>query len=65
MLDRLHQATGVPRRHLALPLEDYAGLAGFGAANDVFIDVGTRLGARGGRDALAAAGLAARATSTC
>ena len=41
VLDRLHQATGVTHRHLALPLDDYAGLAGFGAANDAFIEVGT------------------------
>ena len=32
VLDRLHQATGVTHRHLALPLADYPGLGGFGAA---------------------------------
>jgi alkylresorcinol/alkylpyrone synthase len=57
VLERLHQATGVQRRHLALPMEEYAGLAGFGAANDVFIDVGTRLGAEAVGSALAAVGL--------
>jgi alkylresorcinol/alkylpyrone synthase len=57
VLDRLHQATGVKYRHLALPLEAYAGLAGFGASNDAFIEVGTDLGERAIRDALALAGL--------
>ena len=52
VLDRLHQATGVTQRHLALPLADYPGLAGFGAANDAFIEVGTKLGARAIGDAL-------------
>jgi alkylresorcinol/alkylpyrone synthase len=57
VLERLHQATGVQRRHLAMPVADYAGLGGFGAANDVFIDVGTRLGAEAVGKALAAVGL--------
>ncbi len=59
VLDRLHRATGVRHRHLALPLEAYAGLDGFGAANDAWIETGTELGARAVRDALAAAGLVA------
>ena len=58
VLDRLHRATGVTYRHLALPLDAYVGLADFGAANDAFIEVGTRLGAEAVGDALAAAGLA-------
>ncbi|MDQ1585280.1 MAG: alkylresorcinol/alkylpyrone synthase [Actinomycetota bacterium] len=57
VLERLHQATGVRTRHLAMPIEDYPALAGFGAANDVFIAVGTDLGERAVADALAAAGL--------
>jgi alkylresorcinol/alkylpyrone synthase len=57
VLDRLHEATGVEYRHLALPLEAYAGLEGFGASNDAFIRVGTDLGERAVRDALAQAGL--------
>jgi alkylresorcinol/alkylpyrone synthase len=57
VLDRLHRATGVTHRHLALPLADYPALADFGAANDAFIEVGTRLGARGVGRALVAAGL--------
>ncbi len=58
VLDRLHRATGVTYRHLALPLDAYAGLDGFGAANDAFIEVGSRLGVEAIAAALAAAGLA-------
>jgi alkylresorcinol/alkylpyrone synthase len=57
VLDRLHRATGVQQRYLALPLDAYAGLAGFGAANDAFIEVGTALGVRAVGEALAAVGL--------
>ena len=60
VLDRLHQATGVHSRHLAIPLEDYPGLTGFGAANDVFIRVGTDLGEQAVHAALVAVGLTAR-----
>ena len=59
VLDRLHEATAVGHRHLALPVEAYAGLEGFGAANDAFIEVGTDLGEQAVRTALAAAGLVA------
>ncbi len=59
VLDRLHRATGVTHRHLALPLDDYVQLPGFGAANDAFIEVGTRLGAEAIGKALAAVGLTA------
>ncbi len=58
LLRRLHQAAGVRTRHLALPLERYADLGGFGASNDVFIEEGTHLGERAVRAALDAAGLA-------
>ena len=47
MLERIHRATGVQRRHLALPLETYAGMDGFGATNDAFIDVGVAPRRRG------------------
>lgn len=57
VLDRLHRATGVEHRSLALPLEAYAGLDGFGAANDVFIAVGTDLAARAVTSALDQVGL--------
>jgi alkylresorcinol/alkylpyrone synthase len=59
VLDRLHEATGVQTRHLALPLESYATLRGFGAANDAFIRVGTELASRAVTEALAAAGVSA------
>ncbi len=57
VLERIHRATGVQRRHLALPLETYAGMAGFGATNDAFIDVGVDLGAEAVSKALADVGL--------
>ena len=57
VLERIHQATGVRRRHLALPLETYAGMAGFGATNDAFIEVGVDLGAEAVSKALAEVGL--------
>lgn len=57
LLDRVHAASGVRTRHLALPLERYADLGGFGAANDVFIQVALDLGERALRGALTAAGL--------
>ncbi len=57
LLRRVHEATGVTRRHLALPLEAYEGLEGFGASNDVFIEVGVRLASAAVADALSQAGL--------
>ncbi len=57
LLRRVHASAGVRTRHLALPLEDYLRLDGFGAANDAFIAVGTSLGERAVTDALDAAGL--------
>ncbi|MFF0157924.1 type III polyketide synthase [Streptomyces sp. NPDC005263] len=57
MLDRLHAAAGVRTRHLALPLERYAQLDGFGQANDLFIEEGLRLGEQALRTALDQAGL--------
>jgi alkylresorcinol/alkylpyrone synthase len=57
MLERLHAAAGVQRRHLAMPLADYAAIDGFRAANDTFIRVGTDLGERAVAAALDAAGL--------
>lgn len=57
LINRLHTNAGVSHRHLALPLEAYAGLAHFGAANDAFIGAGVDLGARAVVDALKAADL--------
>lgn len=57
VLDRLHSAAGVRTRHLCLPLEAYPELTGFGAANDVFIEVAVDLGERAIREALDQLGL--------
>jgi alkylresorcinol/alkylpyrone synthase len=57
VLERIHANAGVSTRSLALPLDRYAALEDFGAANDVFIEVGVELGARAVVDALKAAGL--------
>ena len=59
VIERIHVATGVKHRNLAIPLEDYAQLADFGAANDEFIRVGLDLGAAAIAGALAAANLEA------
>jgi alkylresorcinol/alkylpyrone synthase len=57
MLDRFHSAAGVQTRHLALPIESYPALAGFGAANDAFIEVAVELGKQAVSSALSMAGL--------
>lgn len=57
VLDRLHRGARVSTRHTVLPLEDYAKLGGFGAANDVFTAAARDLGAEAVRGALHRAGL--------
>lgn len=57
VLDRVHANAGVRGRNTVLPLERYAGLDGFGAANDVFIGAAVELGAEAIRGALRKAGL--------
>ena len=42
LLRRFHANAGVEHRHLALPLEEYAGLARLRAANDRFIEQAVR-----------------------
>lgn len=56
---RLHAHAGVDTRHLAVPLDAYAGLRTFGASNDVFLDVATDLAAEAALRALEEAGLGA------
>jgi len=56
---RIHEATGVRHRYLALPLEAYATLDDFGAANDAFIRVGLDLAEQAISGALQQAGLSA------
>jgi alkylresorcinol/alkylpyrone synthase len=52
LLERIHANAGVSHRHLALPLERYAGLRDFGEANDAFIESAVELGATAVVDAL-------------
>lgn len=58
-LESLHQHVLVGGRHLALPLEAYAELPSFTAANNAFISCAVELGERAIADGLAGAGLQA------
>lgn len=60
LTERVHRSSQVGARHLALKLEDYPRLDGFGASNDAFIRVGTDLAEQALRQALAEAGLGPR-----
>lgn len=57
LVERIHAATGVQQRHLALPLAEYSRLDGFTDANDAFIQIGVELGEQAIRGALIAAHL--------
>ncbi len=57
-LEQIHKNVLVGGRNLALQMEDYLSLAGFGAANDAFIRVGTEVGGQAVAAALREAGLA-------
>jgi alkylresorcinol/alkylpyrone synthase len=57
LLQRLHTSAQVGSRHLALPLERYRDLDGFGAANDAFIEASIDLGSQAVLGALERAGL--------
>ena len=59
VLERVHAAAQVERRHLALPLERYPELSGFGQSNDAFIEVALRLGEEAVTGALEQSGLRA------
>lgn len=54
---RLHGSARVATRHLALPIEQYAELDGFTAANEAFLPVAVDLGGKAVLGALADAGL--------
>jgi alkylresorcinol/alkylpyrone synthase len=58
-LEALHRKVLVGGRHLAVPLEEYAGLDAWGKANDTWIRVAVEVGERAVRDGLARAGLTA------
>jgi alkylresorcinol/alkylpyrone synthase len=58
LLQRLHSSAQVGSRNLALPLERYRDLGGFGAANDAFLEESVALGSRAVLGALEQAGLA-------
>ncbi|MEU4746907.1 hypothetical protein AB0G02_41515, partial [Actinosynnema sp. NPDC023658] len=55
--DRFHASARVASRHLALPIERYAGLDGFTASNDAFLSAAVDLGCEAVLAALADAGL--------
>ncbi|MGW3561800.1 type III polyketide synthase [Streptomyces sp. NPDC000963] len=57
LLHRLHGSTGVRTRHLALPIDRYAGLGDFGRSNDAWIAAGLDLGEEAVTGALREAGL--------
>lgn len=56
-IEALHRNVLVGGRHLALPIEEYPRLTGFGSANDAWIRVATEVGGEALSGALAAAGL--------
>ena len=56
-IEKMHERVRVLHRHLALPLEEYAGLTTFGKANDAWVRAGLGLGEHALADALARADL--------
>jgi len=58
VLERVHAASGITQRHLALPLERYAELDSFSETNALFVELAMPLVERAVRAALDGAGLA-------
>lgn len=58
VLERVHAASGISRRHLALPLERYAELDSFSETNALFVELAMPLVERAVRAALDGTGLA-------
>ncbi|MEE4540492.1 3-oxoacyl-[acyl-carrier-protein] synthase III C-terminal domain-containing protein [Streptomyces sp. V4-01] len=59
LLDRMHAASAVRSRHLALPLERYAALGDFDAANQAYVASALELGEAAARGAFAGSGVSA------
>ncbi|MFV0138069.1 type III polyketide synthase [Streptomyces sp. HMX87] len=57
LLHRLHASAAVHTRHLALPIERYAGLGDFGRSNNAWLEAGLDLGEEALTGALQEAGL--------
>lgn len=57
IVERFHESAKVTYRHLALPIERYAELEDFTAANNAFLEVGTELGSAAVARAVEDAGL--------
>lgn len=58
VMQRIHAASGIDTRHLALPLAEYRGISGFTATNSLFAELALPLAERAVTAALAEAGLA-------
>ncbi len=59
-LAQIHRSTLVGGRHLALPLDEYGALGGFGKRNEAYLRVGLEVGEAAVRDGLTRAGLTPR-----
>lgn len=59
LLERLHARTGVDRRSLVRPIEDYPGITTWGQANDIWIEAAQELGQQAICRAVSRAGIAA------
>jgi alkylresorcinol/alkylpyrone synthase len=57
VMQRIHAASGIETRHLALPLTEYRGIEGFTATNALFAELALPLAERAVTAALAEAGL--------